>query len=449
MIEAESSGTSLPLWAQLPATAFLAILLLLALRLASGASARFVVFACWLRFILSAYHVYTHREVAAGLTVNALGSVGLFTLGLLLLPRRLLLSSYMIAAYGVAATILISAAANGAFAAAFEPLVKMGLFAVIALHCYNALRSGDERRFGTAVLLSFTPLPVFQAISLVLDLPKSSELEAVPSYIGGYDHEAAFSVGLVAMFVTAGIARQVALPWRMLALPVAIVGILLANYRTAALAMAPLLLFLLLMGFGAFFSRKFRPVVTTALAASLVFVTAGSVLALDRFEELRTIALSDTAVFRPPNELTYEEGDLLNGRIMVWSQYYYQWKDGDQLQRLVGFGPSSWEAYFPVYAHNTFVGTLFEYGIIGIIALGFLIGAGLVLAFRTGADKARLVAAHLSFITLNMATMPMWLVEGLLLYGLLWGYTIFYRTQAARPRAQPMGVPVRPYAVPA
>jgi Ca2+/Na+ antiporter len=58
-------------------------------------------------------------------------------------------------------------------------------------------------------------------------------------------------------------------------------------------------------------------------------------------------------------------------------------------------------------------------------------------------DRLILVAAHLSFFLLNMATMPFWQVEGLALYGLLCGYTLFSaraamleRSQAARGPAQ-------------
>jgi hypothetical protein len=45
-----------------------------------------------------------------------------------------------------------------------------------------------------------------------------------------------------------------------------------------------------------------------------------------------------------------------------------------------------------------------------------------------------LIAAHLSFFFLNMATMPLWQIEGLILYGLLWGFTMDRVAQAKRHR---------------
>jgi hypothetical protein len=48
-----------------------------------------------------------------------------------------------------------------------------------------------------------------------------------------------------------------------------------------------------------------------------------------------------------------------------------------------------------------------------------------------------LLAAHASFFVLNMATMPFWQVEGLALYGLLCGYTVYSARAAIRPRPEP------------
>ena len=89
MNDLESSGGTLPLWVQLPTSAMLLVILLLALRMVNGRNARFVIFACWLRFMFSAFHLYTFPKILAGLSINAAGSAALFGLGLLVLPRAL------------------------------------------------------------------------------------------------------------------------------------------------------------------------------------------------------------------------------------------------------------------------------------------------------------------------------------------------------------------------
>jgi hypothetical protein len=426
----ESSGGKLPLWVQLPTSALLLVILLLALRMVNGRNARFVIFACWLRFMLSAFHDYTFPKILAGLSINAAGSLALFGLGLLVLPRALLLSKAIMSTYLLVIVIIASAYANHMITESFEPVIKFGLLIVIALNCYQALRIEDERRFGLATLLSFAPLLVFQALSLVLNVAKTDAGTDVRNYIGGYNHEAAFSVALFGLFIAAAVSRSMPRGLRFAIVPIAVVSIMLANYRTAILAMAPLIIYYLLFGISRFVGRSLRPLVVAVSGFALVLMSATAIVTLDRFSELRTIAQGDQPLIQPPDQFTISDRALLNGRSLIWSSYYYKWKeDGGQVEHLIGFGPNSWETYFKVYAHNSFVDFLFEYGILGVITLCLVLINGLAMAWRTGAQRWTMVSAHLSFLVLNLATLPMWQVEGLILYGLLMGYTMFYRLQ--------------------
>lgn len=432
MIDLQGSGGTLPLWIQLPASAILVVVLLLALRMVSSWNARFVIFACWLRFMLSAFHVYTFPKVAAGLSLNALGSAGLFALGLLLLPRALLLSKAIMSAYLVLAVIGVSAFANGVVMNAFEPVMKLGLFIVLALNCYQALRTDNEGAFGIATVLSFSPLIIFQALSLLLGIAKTDELSGDRNFIGGYDHEAAFSVALIALFVVVAVSRAIPLRLKLLFVPITVASILFANYRTTTIAMLPLVIYFLLYGISRLFGPRLRPLVVAVSGFALVAIGAASLVTLDRFSDLRTIATGDQPVIQRPDEFTGEERKLLTGRSLIWSSYYYKWKDdGRETEFLIGFGPDSWEEYFRIYAHNSFVDYLFEYGILGLTALCVMLITGFALAWNTGMQRWKMISAHLSFLTLNFATMPMWQVEGMILFGLLWGYTMFYRTQGA------------------
>ncbi|MEO6256505.1 MAG: hypothetical protein ABIO69_06835 [Sphingomicrobium sp.] len=420
----------MPLWVQLPTSAILLIIIGLALRMVSSPNARFVVFACWLRFMLSAFHLYTFPKIAAGLSLNALGSAGLFALGLLLLPRKLLLSKGILSLYLVLIVVIVSALANGSLTRAFEPIMKFGLLIVIALNCFQALRTDDERRFGVATMLSFSPLLLFQALSLILNISKTDSLTGSRNFIGGYDHEAAFSVALIALFIVAGVSRAIPRGLKIAIVPITVVSIMLANYRTAILAMVPLLIYYVLYGFSRFFGSSLRPLVVAVTGFALILVGATALVSLDRFSELRTIVEAKQPLIQRPDEFSNDERQLLNGRSLIWSSYYYKWKDdGGQDGHLVGFGPDSWEDYFHIYAHNSFVDFLFEYGLLGVFALSVMLLSGLVMAWNTGVQRKKIVSAHLSFLVLNLATMPMWLVEGLLLYGLLWGYTMFYRME--------------------
>jgi len=46
-----------------------------------------------------------------------------------------------------------------------------------------------------------------------------------------------------------------------------------------------------------------------------------------------------------------------------------------------------------------------------------------------------LVGAHLSYLVLNMSTMPMWMIEGNILYGIICGYTLYVLSLRSKPAA--------------
>lgn len=426
----------------LPASGLLLLMLVLALRLASSTSARFVVFACWLRFMLSSFHEVTFREVMGGVSLTALGSAGLCALGLILLPRRALGGPSPAAIYLVMGAILLSALVNRALFDSLEQVTKLALLLMIAVHSYRALDSGGERRFTGALLLSFAPLLLFQALSLLFDVPKPSE-EGVGklSYIGGYNHEAAFSIAVMAMLVVVANTRTLPAAVKVLAVAVGVGSILLANYRTAILAISPLLIYFLLYGVTRPITPRLRGVIATLVGVGAAFALATSVMTLDRYADLRTIAAKGTAIIKPPGEFSDADRLLLSGRTRIWSAYLYKWDEGDELTKLVGYGPESWQREFPVYAHNSFISFLFEYGIVGLCALVVLMLSGLRQAFHAVQHRWKLLAGHLSFIILNLATMPLWMIEGAILYGLLWGYTLLYRpnrrTRPVRPDTPP------------
>ncbi|MBO9518194.1 MAG: hypothetical protein J7493_09020 [Porphyrobacter sp.] len=417
----------LPAFALLPALGLLTLIGIFALWSAQGLAARFVVFAIWMRLVLSALHVYTYAQVAGGLSINALFSILVVGLGLLVIRKTLLLNKAALPIYLLIAVTLLSAMANSRVAPGLDVLIKYLYFLVIALATYQALEE-DYRGFGLSVLLAFSPLVLLQLISVVLNMPKTAPDGSI-SYIGGYNHEAAFSVALVGLFFAACLAKGTNLVIRTIAMVAAAAGIWIANYRTAMIGILPLGFYASVMGVGRWVEPKLRAAVIIGMAllgfALLVYALGTS----ERFAEVGGLLRGEVDLLKPPESFTAADQDLLSARAYIWSQYIYGWADGTSLQHLVGFGPNAWEEHFEIYAHNTFVGMLFDGGLLGVAAIVTLLGTGFVLAARSGEFAPRLLAAHLSFLLLNMATMPFWLIEGLILYGYLWGHTMhaYYR----------------------
>jgi hypothetical protein len=429
-----SFSPMLPTAAQLPAVLILFLLLVAGLRLADTGPARFVVFAIWIRLILSNFHNYTFPKLYAGLSINALSSVALVVLGLLCIRKPSLLAKGIVPLYLFFAIVLLSAALNGNMSAGADVLVKYGYLLVIAVATYDALLCGDRRRFGIALLLAFSPLLLFQLLSVLLGVYKHSVIDQSVAYIGGYNHEAVFSVALVAMFVAASLASGMRRTVRWILLLLVIVGVTLANYRTAILGALPLAAYHFLAMINRRFEPRLRPFVLTVCGIIVAGGVVAALFSVERFADLRSVAAGDTAVIKAPDEFRPDERNFLSGRAKIWSTYIYAWKDGSPLQQLAGFGPDSWEDRFTSYAHNSFVSFLYEYGLLGVAVLLLVIVTGFVMAALADSEsRARLLAAHSGFVLLNMATMPLWQIEGLMLYGILWGYTMFAAFARARP----------------
>src|SRR3546814_145002 len=210
-------------------------------------------------------------------------------------------------------------------------------------------------------MVSFLPLLVFQGLSLALNMPKGAEDGDGLVWIGGYNHEAAFSVALLTGFMVGGFARSAPRAVRIAFLMVTFIAILLAGYRTTILALAPLALAAFLGGLTMSVRRDQRGAmaVTAAVAGVLLFSVA-VLFYSESFADLAAFLADPAALIKPPRDFDLLERQVMSGRPLIWSSYIYAWADGTPLQHLFGLGPESWEGVFKVYPHNTLVATLYE-----------------------------------------------------------------------------------------
>jgi hypothetical protein len=228
---------------------------------------------------------------------------------------------------------------------------------------------------------------------------------------------------------------------RITLLAACLAGIFAANYRTSFIAVAPI-------AFGFFvFGIASRVKPGRRLAASLIgliamvggFLAANVVLA-DRLKDINAVTDGSEALIRPSEEFTVADQKVLSGRLYIWSRYLEEYESASDTRLLLGFGSDSWVDTFGVYAHNTVVSYLYEFGLAGavlvvLVWLGMLVRA---MRVRDWALRGQLLCAHVGFVLLNMATMPFWQIEGLILYGILCGYTVCMSSaRVHRPRPVP------------
>lgn len=439
---------SLPAYMLWPVALLTAILVFIAIARLRDRSAAFVIGSAWLRYIMSAFHTLTYRPLLAGMSGNALASTSVAAIGFFAIDWRNLALRALLPIYALVAIALVSWLVNrGSPSGLITVLVKYGYLTVVMLAVFGAMKRARDTSFMTSMLWAFAPVIIFQALSVMFGISKDTEAdENAVSYIGGYNHEAVFSVMLATCLTAACFADRANKHVRLALVVISTVGIVLANYRTTLVAIAPLLV----MYFASSSLRRFplrdRPFIVSAL---LVFgalaIGLVSIVFAERFQDVSVATSGDVNFFKPPDQYSVDETRLLSGRPHIWSMYIYGWLGGQPLNHLIGFGPESWSEVFPLYAHNTLVNYLYEYGIVGVVGVLVLWFSMLAAALRVRhPQQMPLVGAHFTFLLLNMSTMPMWMIEGNLLYGLICGYTLYLLwlqspkgQKATKERAQP------------
>lgn len=422
----EAVSPSLPPAVLHSATAVLFLLLLRAVLKTPHASGRLLLIIVWLRYVMQAYHEVTYTSFS-GISINAVGSLAVCAIGAIVLARQLGGVTRFPIIVSLLAVIVISGLMNDALMPAIETLLKWGYFIVVMLAVQDCIRRDGDARILGLLLWAFAPPLVYQALSIGLGVSKATESDGSVSFIGGYNHEAAFSIVLVTCFAVASLAPRINPVVRLLLLAACLAGIFAANYRTSLIALAPLAFGFFVFGIARGAGRGRRVIVSLIglLAMAGAAVAANMVMA-DRLADLNTVAAETDDLIQQPEEFTAAERKLLSGRLYVWNEYLDEYSRGTDRELLLGFGPDSWIDRFGLYAHNTIVSYLYEFGFVGA-ALIVCIWLGMIwrtFRIQDWALREQLICAHVAFILLNMATMPFWQIEGLIFYGLLCGYTL-------------------------
>jgi hypothetical protein len=427
----ETAVPSFPIYITLPVCGATLLLLIYNAVKIRDPYVTFVFLAVWFRYSIATLHQYTYPSLVAGLSLIALTSIAVTLIGLALIGPRDLLLWRLTPIYGIILVILVSAAANQAWVGAVNAAFKWLYVIVFAVAVYRALqRNGSDRVFGALAIVFVAPV-VLQWLSVPWGL-KTTNDDGSSSFIGGYQHQQALSIILLTFLYVSCFTPRLGAFASYARLAIVAVGLSLANYRTAmlsaALPAASLAISRLV--------RKFVPGQSTIVFVFLSVVAAFAfigiaIVAQERFADLGTMVDKGASLIQPPQDFTGAEKRLFSGRVYLWSLYVDAYLNGDIITYLIGYGPETWVGRFPLYAHNTYISYLYEYGLLGVMAFIWLLLANLFIAINVkGEDRLMLVLCHVGFIVLNMATMAVWTLEGAMLYALLLGQTWYRRSPA-------------------
>jgi len=303
-------------------------------------------------------------------------------------------------------------------------LVKWCYFLVLAGALFLSIRSQGQNETFKKLLVAFFMPVLLQVLSIVLGHAKATEADGSTSYVGGYNHEAAFSMIIVSFVFVVGLTERNAIRFRTSLFTLSIFLLVLVNYRTAILTILPIaaVFYFTLVEQRLRPSQK-APVLTIV---TMFIVTAFMVLSFtmrERFADVGLLVSNLDIIFKAPIYFSESEKDIMSARVFIWSQYIDAFANANLLNQLVGFGPDSWKGVFAKYAHNTYVSNLYEYGILGFTAFIFMCAYCLLQALKI-ANKglSKIVAFSIvGFLIMNMATMPLWNIEGLVFFAILIG----------------------------
>lgn len=397
---------------------------------------KIVFWVVLLRLMLSSMHEITFLGVVAGQSLISLFSLafaGLTTLYLLYYKIPIVRSRILWPVKILVVVLIVSGMINSPISAVSEIVKWVLLINLVLLLIISIKENGSDQVFYGLAVSYLYPVSLL-ILSILLRESKASEADGSTSYIGGAYHEAGFSVvifsaGAIFLFL-ANVLRKSGLIQVFIVLGMLLM-LVLVNYRTTFLAA---LAFVAMYSVFKFLSAKqWQKSITIAailfaipaLPALLSLISSGSLY--ERFEEI-PVFVEQVGELMVPYDYYYEEdGKFFSGRLMIWNQYITTWSEGTLTEKLLGYGPGSWQDYFTLYAHNTFVSALFEWGVVGLAILLFVFFTVLLRLLKISLHPNGYTAFSIlsGFIVLNLATMPLWQIEGMLLFSVLIAVSIY------------------------
>lgn len=387
---------------------------------------RVLLLGLWTRNALQAFPDDVSSPMFAGFSLVALASIATAIAFVTVADHQLLRLRALLPLYAILAIVLISGIINRTLIGVVNDFVKWAYFLGVAMLTYRAIMLYGTDRTMRALLCTMATPALLLVASVVTGNAKATELDGSISYIGGYYHESMFSTILFALLA---VVSFITWRWRwfsLFMLVFAVGGIFLTNYRTTIIATLPVVAVLLAtMVLNAIRPKYRAPLIIIAAILVIEAIPLALDSLPDRYAEVSNV-LEDASVFgKIPLEFTWEERIMFSGRVYLWAEYLYSYDRGTLLQHIIGYGPGEYVGRFRHNAHNTFISYLWEYGALGLIAILVFSIHNIVLVWRVSdmITRWRLLGFNAGIVILSLASMPLWTIEGLIIYAIAIGYT--------------------------
>jgi len=394
----------------------------------------FIFWLVFLRFVVAAFHDVTYPQILGSFSIISIYSILLVCTSIVFMYLKNIPIMFTHRFYLIKSLIFlmfVSSLVNSNLIQSVESIFKWMFLLQLSTMLIESIKYDGIANVLRVISIAYLYPVILLIFSIILGVTKATEIDGSISYVGGYYHEALISVlilGAMSIFIL--MATEQGKDFKKLYL-ISFFWFLLVmiNYRTTLLASLFLGAFVLFAIYKntQIISNKIIMVLLVILVVLGTTVFAPSYL-FERFQEIPDVISQYSRFLTLPEYYSKEEQNFFSGRIYIWSTYISDALDGTDIQLLLGQGMNAWKERFSVYAHNTFVSFFYELGILGLGIFSLLIVNGYrrILQIRKSDISLSLCAVYSAFFVLNLGTMPLWQVEGIILFSFIIATTEYY-----------------------
>ena len=395
---------------------------------------KFIFWAVFFRFVLAAFHEVTFLAIFGSFSIISIYSILLVCVSFVFMSLKkipVILNSDFYLIKLMILLMALSAIINSNEIQSIASIIKWIFILQLSLMLIESIKYNGIAKVLKVISIAYMYPILLVIFSIILGVSKATELDGSISYIGGYYHEGVISVLILsAMSIFVLMASEQSKRSKQLYLVIFFWFLLvMINYRTtllASLLIGPFVLLAIYKNSQTILNKSI--IVLLVLIIPIGIVMLGTSNLFERFQEIPD-AISQFPRFLNFQEYySQEDRQFFSGRIYIWSGYIAAALDGSEIQLLFGQGMDSWTEYFDLYAHNSFVSYFYELGIVGLGIFTILIinVYRKILKIRNSGISLSLCGVYSAFIVLNLGTMPLWQLEGIILFSLIIAITEHY-----------------------
>lgn len=371
----------------------------------------------WFRLLLPFLHQYSMQSIVFGMSGTALATISIFLIGSLFISFRHIFTIYVMPFYAIITIVIISGIGNSHYPGLINDLSHWLFFFVVALLSLRAMENHGVKKILLMYFTILVPALVLQMIGFTLG-QKSVGLDGEVVYMGGYYTESGFWKVLFALICVSSLLRTKRDLVPLIVSLICLFGVYLTAHRTAMMAALPVLVFLAMSTLGHLKVPALKVLlVMLAVVAILPLIAIVPTVTPERYQAIFAFGANLDLAFADPATLTDEVRRLGTGRIGIWSELLYRWRSGTDWHHIFGFGPGTAS---PI-PHNEFIASLYQVGLIGLIAFVGMLLWQTVLMIRVS-DRllaTRLLGCMAGFFMTCFTSNQVQAIEGLLILAII------------------------------